>query len=266
MRLRRHAAVLFFVGTLFLLPVPGNPRAQEAGESKTRLVALELVLAVDCSSSVDDLEFALQMQGYAEAFQDPDVTEAILSLGEKGLAVSLFQWSGSRMHLVSQPWTLLRTAEEIERFGIDLAASPRLLSGSTGLGGAIRYGLAEVEGNRFQGLRQVIDISGDGYAGISPDLERDRALARGVTINGLAITNEVPELGAYYAGHVIGGPGAFVITASDYQDFTAAIKRKLLRELAPPEMASREFQGADKRTRQGSNAAQLYAGNVTTVD
>lgn len=232
----RKIAFTILCACTLLLPAP-ILRAQTAEGSKDRLVALELVLAVDCSSSVDDIEFALQMQGYGRAFQDPEVSEAVAAYGDKGVAVSLFQWSGSRMHLVSQPWTLLRFAADAEAFGIALESSARLLGGSTSLGGAIRYGLAEIEGNRFHSLRRVIDVSGDGFAGISPDLERDRALARGVTINGLAITNEVPELGAYYAGHVIGGPGAFVFSAHDYEDFAAAIKRKLLRELAPPEVA-----------------------------
>jgi hypothetical protein len=78
----------------------------------------------------------------------------------------------------------------------------------------------------------VIDVSGDGFTGLSPRRERDRAVERGVTINGLAILNEKPELGLYYAAHLIGGPGAFVLTAGSYEDFAEAMRDKLLQEIS----------------------------------
>ena len=66
---------------------------------------------------------------------------------------------------------------------------------------------------------------------------RDFAVLSGVTVNGLAIVNDEPYLEDYYRHHVIGGPGAFVMAAADYQDFVEAIRRKLLRELSPAETA-----------------------------
>jgi hypothetical protein len=108
----------------------------------------------------------------------------------------------------------------------------------------VRTALAEIEANRFEGRRKVIDVSGDGFTGLSPRRERDRAVERGVTINGLAILNEKPELGLYYAAHLIGGPGAFVLTAGSYEDFAEAMRDKLLQEIsgftvaaAPPSAA-----------------------------
>ena len=69
---------------------------------------------------------------------------------------------------------------------------------------------------------------------------RDFAVLSGVTVNGLAIINDEPYLEEYYRGHVIGGPGAFVMVADDYQDFVEAIRLKLLRELTPAETAGAE--------------------------
>ncbi len=96
-----------------------------------------------------------------------------------------------------------------------------------------------IENNRFEGRRKVIDVSGDGFTGHNPRRERDPALARGVTVNGLAIENEEPGLGAYYAEHGIGGSGAFVITIQDFGDFTPAIRQKLIREIAGMEVAAK---------------------------
>ncbi len=195
-------------------------------------VALELVLALDSSSSVSAEEFDLQRQGIARAFRDPGVLDAIAGLGDDGLAVALIQWSGGRMQRLSVDWTHLNAMPEVELFASSVAQCERLLTGGTNLGGAVRYSLALIEANRFEGRRKVIDVSGDGFAGLSPRRERDRAVSRGVTINGLAILNERPELGLYYATHLIGGTGAFVVTAESYEDFADAMRNKLLQEIS----------------------------------
>jgi hypothetical protein len=119
-----------------------------------------------------------------------------------------------------------------------IEAAPRLLTGFTGLGGAIRFSLKKIEENEYEGRRMVIDISGDGSSSdLKPYLERDRAVARGATINGLAILNEEPDLASYYADYVIGGDRAFLMSAGDFEDFADAILHKLVREIACPEVA-----------------------------
>ena len=195
-------------------------------------VALELVLALDSSSSVSAEEFDLQRQGISRAFRDPGVRKAIANLGEQGLAVALIQWSGGRMQRLSVDWTQLRDAPDADLFASSVAEAERLLTGGTNLGGAVRYSLEQIETNRFEGRRKVIDVSGDGFTGLSPRRERDRAVSRGLTVNGLAILNERPELGLYYAAHLIGGAGAFVLTAETYEDFAEAMRDKLLQEIS----------------------------------
>src|SRR3546814_13010333 len=73
------------------------------------------------------------------------------------------------------------------------------------------------------------DLSGDGRSneGGSPAFARAAANRAGITINGLAILNEEPELAGYYIAGVVGGPGAFLLTADDFQDFAVAMRRKL---------------------------------------
>ncbi|MFQ5968560.1 MAG: DUF1194 domain-containing protein [Acidimicrobiia bacterium] len=218
--LRCFAAVA--VISLFSLAAPAQA---------PRPAAMELVLAIDVSTSVDAEEFALQMRGIAAAFRHPDVVAAIARLGERGLAVTLVQWSGARIQRTAVGWTLIRDAAGAGRFAVAVEAAPRQLHGLTSLGGAIRYSLAALEANGFDGRREIIDVSGDGHSGLSPARERDRALARGVVINGLAILSEQPDLAAYFAGHVIGGEGAFVLTADSYADFADAIRDKLIQEM-----------------------------------
>ena len=81
--------------------------------------------------------------------------------------------------------------------------------------------------------RLVLDVSGDGRhnQGRAPGPVRDIGVAAGVTINGLAVLNEEPDLLEHYRAEVIGGPGSFAMDCADYAAFAAAIRAKLLREI-----------------------------------
>ena len=54
-----------------------------------------------------------------------------------------------------------------------------------------------------------------------------------VTINGLVILGATPNPLPHYEAEVIGGFGAFVEVAENFDDYPRAILRKLLRELSP---------------------------------
>ena len=200
-----------------------------------RQVDLQLLLAVDTSSSVNDKEFDLQMRGIAEAFRSPGVHAALQAAGDLGIAVALMQWSDSRKQDMSIDWRMVRNAEEAEAFAQAVEATARyIVGGGTAIGTAIEYGVTRFARNGFYSPRRVIDVSGDGRAnqGRFPVRSRDDAVAAGVTINGLAILNEDSFLDSYYLRYVIGGTGAFVITADDYDSFAVAMTRKLIQEIS----------------------------------
>ena len=213
-----------------LLASSGVTQGQE-GEP----VDLELVLAVDASSSVSDEEFDLQMKGLADAFRHEAVMAAIHATGDLGIAVTLIQWSDNLSQSTAVDWVRISSAEAAAAFGGEIERAPRfLVGGSTAIGGALKFSLRQMERNSFEGRRKVIDLSGDGRTnqGPAPDSIRDRAVAEGVTINALAILNEDLYVDRYYRRSVVGGTGAFVLTASDYVDFANAILLKLIREIA----------------------------------
>lgn len=217
-------------GLAVLALAASAPRADNGG-----LVDLELVLAVDSSSSVSEAEFALQIGGLAQAFQHPSVIEAIESNAPNGIAVTLMQWSGAGWQEQTVPFAHVYDAESAARLAAHIAASRRaIIGGPTALGAAIDFAARLMETNAYSGGRQVIDVSGDGVNnhGGSPVVSRARATARGVTINGLAILNEEPTLDRYYAARVIGGQGAFLITANNFEDYRRAIRIKLIREIS----------------------------------
>jgi hypothetical protein len=210
-------------------------------------VDLELVLAVDVSGSVDDMEAQLQRDGYIAAMDNPQVLDAIRSGPLGAIAVTYVEWGTADFQHTAIRWRQIARVEDAKRFADELSEVPLTTSRYTSISGVIDYAVDLFENNGFEGLRRVIDISGDGTNNSGPPVElaRDEAVARGIVINGLPILNDRPnpfggvppvDLDRYYERHVIGGAGAFQIPARDFQAFGAAILAKLVREIAdaPP--------------------------------
>lgn len=206
-----------------------------------QLVDLELLLAIDTSSSINDEEYRLQIDGLAAAFRDPAVAAAIEAGGNRGIAVAVVQWAEGPGQSLVVPWTRVRNRAEAILLARRIAATPRAIAGgATAISYALEFAAAEIDNNGFDGLRKVIDLSGDGRAnhGPVPTVGRDRALAKGITVNALAILNEIPLLDRYFLKHVIGGGDAFVMVAKDWMDFAEAIREKLVREISLLPLAS----------------------------
>ena len=207
--------------------------APAAGATEPSRVDLELLLAMDSSASVNFAEFALQAAGTARALADPEVIEAIGLYAPGGVAISVVQWSGRYEQRVAIDWTRVSAPPSIEALASRIEAMSRSSISETALGDMLRFAIDHIERSPFQGARRLIDVSGDGRAnaGPAPGPIRDAAALAGITINGLAILNDDVTLDLYYADHVIGGPGAFVMTADDYHDVLRAMRGKLLREI-----------------------------------
>jgi hypothetical protein len=233
---------------LAVAPVPAQAQElgapiQQAQADKRIAVDLELVLAVDVSLSVDSEEAQLQRQGYVQAFRDPLVVDAIGGGILGRIAVTYFEWANSAHTQLIVGWTLIDSPAAAERFAAALAARRPGPAHYTSISGAIDFGAALFKDNGFEGTRQVIDVSGDGPNNWG-DLvihARDRAVAKGITINGLPILDQstgpfsrynIPNLDLYYRDCVIGGPAAFIVVAEDFTAFASAIRRKLILEIA----------------------------------
>jgi len=222
----------------------------------TVLVRREVELAVDCSSSVNSYEFELQMEGIAAAFEDPAVLTALDQAGGAGIAVSLLQWSSARAQTRAIGWTRIASRRDAYAFANLVRTTGRVVSGgATALGNAIDAAVAWTDDNPFLGERRVVDVSGDGRSneGGSPAFARAAANRAGVTINGLAILNEEPRLARYYLAGVVGGPGAFLLTADDFDDFAVAMRRKLYFEIVGPPIAA--LPGAEEQSTAALDAA-----------
>jgi Protein of unknown function (DUF1194) len=214
---------------LFLLVAPAATHAQD------RSVDLQLVLAVDASGSVDQYRFDLQKRGYVAAFRHERVLQAIRSGPHQAIAATMVQWTGPFMQIQVAPWAMVGDEPSAGAFAAAIERAPRqLFGGGTSISGAIDHAMTLFPRSAFRASRRVIDISGDGSnnRGRPVTLARDDALAAGVAINGLPILALEPDLDRYYYDQVIGGPGAFVVAAKDYETFGEAILKKLITEIA----------------------------------
>src|SRR3954447_25832520 len=158
--------------------------------------------------------------------------------GSQAIAVIMMQWTGPALQVTAGPWTRISDAASANAFADKIAAAPRaLFGGGTSISGAIDTAMALLFDNPFKAARRVIDISGDGSnnRGRSVNQARDEAIAKGVGINGLPILALEPDLDRYFEQNVIGGPGAFVIAAKDYETFADTILKKLIAEIAAAE-------------------------------
>jgi hypothetical protein len=206
-------------------------------------VDLELVLAVDVSDSIDADEARLQREGYIAAFRHADVIEAIENGRHGRVAVAYFEWAGADHTRVIADWTVLADRKTAHAFADALSRNPPVTARHTSISSAIGFALPWLEDNGFDGARRVVDVSGDGpnNSGEPATVARDRAIAAGVTVNGLPIINgrpgpggwpAMPHLDLYYQDCVIGGPGAFMIVAGSFDEFAGAVRRKLVTEIA----------------------------------
>ena len=209
--------------------------ALAAPAARAEPVDVELVLAVDCSGSIDNDEFALQIRGYAQALTHPSVLRAIQSGSVGAIAVTYVQWSGPFIQNQVVGWTVIKDEKSAAAFATALTSAPRrIFGGGTSLSGAIYYSISLFPASGFEAARRTIDVSGDGVnnSGRRPTEARDEAVRAGITINGLPILTDFPTLDRYYEENVIGGPGAFVMPAKDFASFAQAILDKLIREVA----------------------------------
>ena len=215
------------------------------GQSHAAGVDLEVILAADVSRSIDDGEFDLQRKGYAAALSDPRVLQAIRGRPGAAIGVCFIEWSGDEDQQVVVDWTEIRDEEDAGGMAAAILAAPRSFMGRTSISAAIDFAMAHFATSKWQAARRIIDISGDGTnnSGRSVTEARDDAINRGVTINGLAIINDKPNLGysahtqppgglpLYYQQNVVGGPNSFLLVVKDFNSFADAMAQKLVKEI-----------------------------------
>lgn len=226
----------YLIAILLLCALPLH--AQERSE-----VDVELFLAADVSRSMQPFELEIQRRGYAAALSSAEVQHALTGGMLGRIAITYVEWAGAGNQRIIVPWTMIQTQADADRVAGQITA--RFDDGlrRTSISSALDYAAASIAANQYDGLRRVIDISGDGpnNMGTPVTKARDRVLSQGITINGLPLMTHgadsfarwsIPDLDAYYTACVIGGTGAFVLPVTDWAEFEGVIRRKLVLEIA----------------------------------
>lgn len=242
--MRDRRLVSFAAGVAFaaIAMLPAMARAQT--------VDVAIALAADVSRSIDDEEFQLQRRGYAAAVTNPRFVQAVQAGAHGAVALCFLEWAGPDQLAVVAKWMVIRDGEGTAEFAKILLDAPRSFAGRTAIGAGIDFAVAQLEADGVAAKRRIIDVSGDGSnnSGRLVTAARDEAVAKGITINGLAIINEKTGgepgtflyahthppggLPNYYRENVIGGPGAFVLQIVNFDTFAEAMTNKLLTEVS----------------------------------
>ena len=238
-----RSALVAFVGWLIL---------GYAVQAPAQNVDRQVILTADVSRSVDDGEFELERKGYAAAVVDPRVLAAIHKGANKAIAVCFIEWSGSDEQKVIVDWTRLADEEDAGSLAAAILSQPRSFTGRTSISAAIDFAMTRFAMAKWPATRRIIDVAGDGNnnSGRAVTEARDDAVKKGVTINGLAIINDRPDmmysshthppggLPNYYKESVIGGPGAFLVVVTDFHSFADAMAKKLVKEIEISHLAA----------------------------
>lgn len=204
-----------------------------------------LVIAVDVSNSVDERRYRLQMQGIAEALEDPGVVGTVLNGAQGAILVTIVAWSDRPQ--VAMPWMRIASREEAALAAARVRTLPRITGEFTCLATMMRYLNDKILPTvPARALRKVVDVSGDGSdncnSRIASKEVRDELVSYGTIVNGLPILDgdEALTLEAWYKENVQGGPGSFVLPANGFEDFGRAIRQKFIVEiggLSPPRLS-----------------------------
>lgn len=237
--MKRRSAL---VGSLAAMAAAATARADTP-------VDLQLVLAVDVSRSIDEVEAELQRRGYIEALTNDRVIDAILSGEHRRIALCYTEWAGTHYQAVVIDWSVIDSAAGARRFADKLAEAPRASQSWTAVGAALVHAGQRFDGSGFTSKRRVIDVSGDGRTNDGPPAEivRDKLVAMGIVINGLPVMMNRTNFGRppdltldkYYEENVIGGAGSFMIVADNFDQFGRAVRTKLVREISDAGPTSR---------------------------
>lgn len=210
-----------------------------------------LALGLDVSGSVDSQEYRLQLSGLAAALRHPEVVQALVAMPSNPVRVAIFEWSSPDYQRLILNWTAITDEASLLQIAARLDTAERNQAPpGTALGMAMQYG-ANLLAGRNDCWKRTLDLSGDGKHNYGPHPRdvRDTLDAQYLTINALVIGSdtagigdqrqvEIGELAAYFKAMVIHGPDAFVETALGFEDYEAAMVRKLKRELEGPVLSS----------------------------
>lgn len=190
--------------------------------------AVALILLMDVSASINDVNWQKQRDGTADALAHPTVQGTVEAL-EGGVAIQAMVFGG-RAH-VALPWRVARSGADLDAFATDMKALQRRTEMSTNTGRAMDTAVDQMAQTPCTPAKKVIDLSTDGIDDKAPvEAARNKAQAKGIIVNAIGI-GSYPDLETFLRDSTITEDG-FAIISEGWDDFARAILRKIRTEIA----------------------------------
>ena len=204
-------------------------------------VDIAIVVSLDRSESIDREDATAQITGLTYALRHPRFLAAVRSGVHGRIGLSVLTWSSFGRNDIILPWMQISGSESAMRaadvLALDLQRDLETMHGTqTDVAFGIELGTQQMAALPWPAEQRVINMVGDGISNIGrvAVVDRDAALAQGITVNALitAQGSAIRVLTNYFRRHVIGGPTAFVQLTNGDDDFADAMLRKMLLEIS----------------------------------
>ena len=205
-----------------------NNVGQSQGEcSRQSNVKVDLALCLDSSGSVSGSEFNLQLEGTAQALENPDIVAR-----DGSVRATVIQFA-SRSQVELSPTVI--TEGNIESV-VNEIRTIRKRGGGTSIHSCIDTARSQiVTANQVSpSLSQVIDVSTDGQSSFSSAVAAStRAQEAGIDVlNSIGVGSGVNLnlLNSIVFPQPVGGERGFVVTTKNFQEYIDAISIKIAKE------------------------------------
>ena len=214
------------------------PLAAQAQAAKP--VDIAIVVSLDRSESIDAEEARAQIDGLVFTLRHSRFRDTVAVGWYGSIALTVINWSSFGRYEVILPWTRIvgraDAATAAAVLELDYARERIARHGSqTDLAFAIEVGMKQIDALPWPATKSVINVVADGISNIGrlAMVDRNIAVARGITVNGLIMArgSAIEVISRYFKREVIGGPAAFIQVSDGNDDFANAMLRKILLEM-----------------------------------
>ncbi len=205
-----------------------------------RSVDIAIVVSLDRSESIDMEDARAQIDGLIFTLRHSRFRDAVGAGWFGRIALSVVTWSSFGRQEVILPWMQIAGAGDAEVAAailkLDYTRQRAARHGTqTDIAFAIEVGMKQIDTLPWAARQTVLNVVADGISNIGrvATVDRDAALARGITINGLIMArgSAIGVLSRYFRREVIGGPTSFVQVSASNEDFANAMLRKIILEM-----------------------------------
>ena len=220
---------------LFAFPWAFLPPARAATP-----VDLAIVVSLDRSESIDAEDARSQIEGLLYTLRHSRFRHTVASGPLGRIALAVVTWSSFGRHQVILPWTRIAGPADAEAAaGVlerDFDRQRVTRHGTqTDIAFAIEVAMLQLDVLPWQAHERVINVVADGISNIGrvARVDRDAAVAQGITVNGLIMGqgSAIEILSRYFNREVIGGPTAFLQASTTPPEFARAMLRKMILEM-----------------------------------